>query len=70
MSTNYCIYTVVPPDDGPKIRPKPVEVEKYAKNKLCIKAVLLCTIILRCTVNKTFKKWIYKKQRYTSKGIS
>jgi hypothetical protein len=53
ISTNCCIHTVVPPDDGPRYARNMQRLTKYTKNKLCIKLVLLCTIISRCTVNKT-----------------
>jgi len=49
ISTNCCINTVVPSDDGPRY----ARNMKYIKNKLCIKLVFLYTIISRCTVNKT-----------------
>jgi len=53
ISTNCCINTVVPPDDGPRYARNMYRLTKYTKNKLCIKMVFLYTIISRCTVNKT-----------------
>jgi hypothetical protein len=40
---------VAPPDDGPWIRPKDVEVfeDKYSDNKLCIKLAFLYSNIQR-----------------------
>jgi len=35
------INTVVSPDDGLHSRPKHVEIDKYTKNKLCTKLVLV-----------------------------
>ena len=37
----------------PDSRPKHVEIDKYTRNKLCSKLVLVHKIIQRCTVNKT-----------------
>ena len=39
ISTNCCIHTVVPPDDGPR----------NARNKLCIKFVFLYTVNPKCS---------------------
>ena len=55
ISTNCCIHTAVPPDDGPRYARNMYRLTKYIKNKLCIKLVYLYTIILRCTDNKTQK---------------
>ena len=56
VSTNCCIHTVVPPDDGLRYARNMLRLTKYTENKLCIKLVFLYMIILRCTVNKTLKK--------------
>ena len=53
ISTNSCIHTVVPPDDGPRYARNMYRLTKYTKNKLCIKLVFLYTIISRCTVKRT-----------------
>jgi len=53
ITTNCCIHTVVPPDDGPRYARNMLRLTKYTKNKVCIKLVFLYTIISRCTVNKT-----------------
>jgi hypothetical protein len=53
ISTNCCIHTVVPPDDGPRYARNMYRLTKYTKNKLCIMVVFLYTIISGCTVNKT-----------------
>jgi hypothetical protein len=45
ISTNCCIHTVVPPDDGPRYARNMKSLTKYTKNKLYIKLVFLCTII-------------------------
>jgi len=42
---------VVPPDDGPRHARNMWSLTKCTKNKLCIKLVILYTIISRCTVN-------------------
>ena len=55
ISTNCCIHTVVPPDDGSRYARNMYSLTKYIKNKLCIKLVFLHTIISRCTVSKTLK---------------
>ena len=39
ISTNCCIHTVVPPDDGPRYARKLYRLTKYTKNKLCFKLV-------------------------------
>ena len=44
-STKCCINTVVSPDDGHISRPKHVEIDKYTKNKLCIKLALFTSRI-------------------------
>jgi len=41
VSTNCCIHTVVPPDDGPRYARNMYKLTKYTKNKLCIKLVFL-----------------------------
>jgi hypothetical protein len=53
-STNCCIHTVVPPDDGPWYARNMERLTKYkyTENKLCIKLGFLYTIISRCTVNR------------------
>jgi len=43
---------VVPPDDEPRYARNMYRLTKYTKNKVCIKLVLLYTIISRYTVNK------------------
>ena len=43
ISTNCCIHTVVPPDDGPRYTQNMQRLTKYTKNKLCIKLVFLYT---------------------------
>jgi len=53
ISASCFIHTVVTPDDGPRYARNMYRLTKYIKNKLCIKLVLLYTIISRCTVNKT-----------------
>ena len=53
ISTNCCIHTVVPPDDGPRYSRNMYRLTKYTKNKLCIKLAFRYIIISRCTVNKT-----------------
>jgi hypothetical protein len=58
ISTNCCIHTVVPPDDGPRYARNMQRLTKYTKNKLCIKLVFLYTVISRCTANKTQKSQI------------
>jgi hypothetical protein len=44
LSTNCCIHTVVPPDDGPRYGRNLQRLTKYTENKLCIKLVSLDTI--------------------------
>jgi len=39
ININYCIRTVVPPDDGPRYARNMYRMTKYTKNKLCIKLV-------------------------------
>ena len=56
ISTNCCIHTVVPHDDGPRQARNMQRLTKYAKNKLCNKLVLLYTTVSRRTVSKTSKK--------------
>jgi hypothetical protein len=56
ISTNCCIQTVEPPDDGHRYARNMSRLTKYTKTKLCIKLVLFYTIILRCTIHKTLKK--------------
>ena len=46
ICTNCCIHTVVPPDDGPRYARNMYRLTKYTKNKLCIKLVLLYTIVV------------------------
>jgi len=53
ISTNCCIHTVVPLDDGTRYAQNMERLMKYTKKMLCIKLVFLYTIISRCTVNKT-----------------
>jgi hypothetical protein len=43
-STNCCIRTVLPPDGGPRYARNMQRLEKYTKNKLCIKLVSLYTL--------------------------
>jgi hypothetical protein len=43
-STNFCIHTVVPPDDRPRCARHMYRLTKYIKNKSCIKLVFLYTI--------------------------
>jgi len=38
---------------GPRYAKNMYRLTKYTENKLCNKLVFLCTIISRCTVNKT-----------------
>jgi len=52
ISTNCCIHTVVPPDDGHRYARNMYMLTKYTKNKLCIKLGFLYTIISRCAVNE------------------
>jgi hypothetical protein len=52
ISTNCCIHTVVPPDDGPRYARNMKGLAKYTKNKLCIKLVFHYTI----TTDSTYKK--------------
>jgi hypothetical protein len=40
-STNCCIHTVVPPDDGPRYARNMYRLTKYTKNKLCINLVFI-----------------------------
>ena len=40
ISTNCCIHTVVPPDDGPRYARNMYRLTKYTKNKLCSKLVV------------------------------
>ena len=54
ISTNCCIHTVVPPDDGPRYVRNMYRLTKYTKNKLFIKFVFLYIIISTCTINKTY----------------
>ena len=44
MSTNCCINTVVPPDDGPRYARNMYRLMKYAKDKFCIKLVFIYPI--------------------------
>jgi hypothetical protein len=41
ISTNCCIHTAVPPDDGPRYARNMKRLTKYTTNKLCIKLVSL-----------------------------
>jgi len=41
ISSNFCIHTVAPPDDGPRYARNMNRLTKYAKNKLCIKFFFL-----------------------------
>ena len=59
ISTNCCIHTVVPPDDGPRCARNMQRLTKYTNYKLCFKLGFLYTLISRYTVNKTYKK-IYR----------
>jgi hypothetical protein len=43
ISTNCCIHTVVPPDDGLRFARNVQRLAKYTKNKLCIKLDFLYT---------------------------
>jgi len=43
ISTNCCIHTVVPPDDGHRYARYMSRLTKYTKNKLCIRLVFLYT---------------------------
>ena len=45
ISTKCCIYTVVPPDDGPRYARHLQRLTKFTKKKLCIKLVFLQTIV-------------------------
>jgi hypothetical protein len=45
ISTNCCIHTVVPPDDGPRYVRYLYRLTKYTRNKLCIKLFFLYTIV-------------------------
>jgi hypothetical protein len=36
ISSNYCIHTVVPPDDGHRYARNMYSLTKYTKSKLCI----------------------------------
>ena len=47
ISTNCCIYTVVPPDDGPGYARNMQRLTKQTKSKLCSKFVLLYTFKLK-----------------------
>ena len=72
ISTNCCIYTVVPPDDGPRDALNMQSLTKYTKNKLCIKLVFLCTNVIQCPacacfLSKTLAyKLVYGKGRHHS----
>ena len=44
ISTNFCIHTVVPPDDWPTYARNMQRLTKYTKNRLCIKLVFLYTM--------------------------
>ena len=52
ISTNCCIRTVVPPDDGARYVRNMQRLTIYSKNKLCIKLGSLYTIVSRYTINK------------------
>jgi len=53
ISTNCCIHTVVPPDDGPRYARNMWRLTKYAKNKLCIKLAFLLTLFVpMCSILK------------------
>ena len=45
ISTNCCIHTVVPLDDGPRYARNMQRLTKYTKNKLCIKVGFLYTTL-------------------------
>ena len=45
ISTKCCIYTFVPPDNGPRYARNMQRLTKYTKNKLCVKLVFLYTIV-------------------------
>ena len=53
ISTNCCVHTVVPPDDGHRYARNMQRLTKYTYNKLCMKLVFLYTIISRCTFKKS-----------------
>jgi len=46
ISTNCCIHTDVPPDDGPRYARNMYRLTKYTKKKLCICWLFLYTIYL------------------------
>ena len=56
ISTNCCKHTVVSPDDGPRYAWNMQRLTRFTENKLCMKVVLLYTIISRRAVNGTLKK--------------
>ena len=43
ISTNCCIHTFVPPNDGPKYARNMQKLTKYTKNMLCFKLFFFCT---------------------------
>jgi len=66
ISTNCCIHTVVPPDDGPRYARNVWRLTKYTNNKLCIKLVFLYKIFNRpqhqvsSSPYKTYLHYIFK----------
>jgi hypothetical protein len=68
LSTNCCIHTVVPPDDGHRYARNMYILTKYTKKKLCIKLGFLYTIMSICTVNKTRDLICFKYRVLISKS--
>jgi hypothetical protein len=66
VSTDCCIYTVVPPDDGFRYAWNMYRLTKHTKNKLCIKLVFLYTIISRRTVNRTYHYFLSTFVKHTA----
>ena len=56
ISTNCCIHTVVPPDDGPRYARNMKKLTKYTKNKMCIKLGFLYTRVPYTQTPLTFSK--------------
>ena len=50
VSTNCCIHTVVPPDDGPRYARNMYMLTKYTKNKLRIKLVFCTQLVFHLTI--------------------
>ena len=70
ISTNYCIRTVVPPDDGHRYARNKQKFTKRTRNKLCIKLVFLYTF------GSLLKTYLFNKcvlcistVKHTSSGI-